>query len=101
MNKQSLTKLALGGIMTAGIMLTGCNSTDPAPTPAKPAILSAKTLADFKTACATIKDATIKVHDCKGQNTCKGFNYQEGKEVTSQDCTAKSSCVGTSCIEPM
>lgn len=100
MNKKSLTRLALGGIMAGGMLLTGCeNSTDPAPASmTTKSITAAKTLAEFTEACKAI-GGEPKSHDCRTQNTCAGHSFKDGV-VSVQSCTGKSTCVGANCKEP-
>lgn len=100
MDKQSLTRLALSGMMAGGMFLTACekSSTAPAAETPKTGITAAKTVGDFQTECTKI-GGTFAAHDCSGLNSCKGHSFQEGEGVASHDCKGHSSCKGGSCIE--
>jgi hypothetical protein len=99
MDKRSLTRLAISGIIMGGLALAGCeSSTSPKTEAVAPTLTSAKTALEFETACTAAK-GMYKAHDCEGMNTCKGHSFQEGKGIATHDCTGKSSCKGGSCVE--
>lgn len=98
MDKKSLSRLAIAGIMAGGFALTGCNETTGTKTETKTGIAGASTVAAFQSECAKL-NGMFKAHDCKGLNECKGHSFAEGKEVASHDCKGLSSCMGGSCIE--
>lgn len=98
MDKQSLTRLAIAGMMAGSFTFTACeNSTSSAPAPMT-GIVAAKTLADFQTECTKL-GGTFKTHECQSLNECKGHSYQEGKGVALHECKGHSACKGGSCIE--
>jgi hypothetical protein len=100
MDKQSLTRLALSGMMAGGLFLTACekSSTAPVAETTKTGITAAKTVGDFQAECTKIGGA-FSTHDCNGMNSCKGHSFQEGEGVASHDCAGHSSCKGGSCLE--
>jgi hypothetical protein len=99
MEKKTLSRLAIAGILAGGFALTGCDkSTSPKEETGATGIAAAKTLTEFQTECTTL-GGTYKAHDCSGMNECKGHSFQEGEGVASHDCAGHSSCMGGSCIE--
>jgi hypothetical protein len=99
MDKQSLTRLALSGIMAGGLLLTGCdNGTSPKAETNATGITAAKTLATFKNECEKLGGA-YSTHDCSAQNSCKGHSFQTDIGVATHDCKGQSSCQGGSCVE--
>jgi hypothetical protein len=96
MNKQTLTQLALSGMMAGGLILTGCNKSTTS-TPADPTILSAKTVEEFKAACAKLP-GTFSAN-CKGLGSCEGYSMDANKVVSRHDCNGKSSCSTGNCQE--
>ena len=100
MEKKSLSRLALAGIMAGGFALTACEKSATAPkTESKTGIAASTTLSAFQAECAKL-NGTFKTHDCSGMNECKGHSFAEGKEVASHECKGHSTCAGGSCIEP-
>ena len=98
MDTQSLTRMALAGMMAGAFALTGCEKgTESNKTPA--GITGAKTLAAFETECAKL-NGTFKTHDCQAMNTCKGHSFSETNTVAAHDCQGHSTCKGASCVEP-
>ncbi len=96
MNKQSLTQLALSGMMAGGLFLNACEKNTTAPK-ADPVILSAHTLADFKAECAKLP-GTFSTN-CKGLGTCAGYSMDANLVVAKHDCSGKSSCSTGNCKE--
>ncbi|MDQ3003060.1 MAG: hypothetical protein M3Y08_17580 [Fibrobacterota bacterium] len=98
MDKRSLTRLAIAGMMVGGFALTACEDSTSSKADAKTGISAATTLAAFQAECQKNSD-TFKSHDCKAMNECKGHSYQEGKGVAQHECKGQSACQGGSCIE--
>jgi hypothetical protein len=98
MEKQSLTRLAIAGILAGGFALSGCDDKMTAPKAAQTGIAGSTTLSAFQSECTKL-GGTFKAHDCNGMNECKGHSFAEGKDVASHDCKGMSSCAGGSCIE--
>lgn len=98
MDKRSLTRLAIAGMMAGGFALTACEDSTSSKTEDKTGIVAAKTLADFQAECTKL-GGTFKTHDCQSLNECKGHSYQEGKGVALHECKGQSACQGGSCIE--
>lgn len=99
MDKKSLSRLAIAGIMAGGFALAGCNEATGAKAEPKSGIAGASTLSAFQAECAKLSGA-YKAHDCSGLNDCKGHSFAEGKDVASHECKGQSSCAGGSCVEP-
>ena len=98
MDKQSLTRLALSGMMAGGLFLTACEKSSTAPVDTTAGITAAKTLGDFQTECTKLGVA-FTTHDCKTMNSCKGHSFKDGEGVASHDCKGQTSCKGGSCKE--
>lgn len=98
MDKHSLTRLALAGIMAGGLTLTACEDSASSKEGMTGGISSAKTLSAFQMECEKM-GGTFKTHDCNAMNDCKGHSYQEGKGVAEHECKGHSACQGGSCIE--
>lgn len=98
MDKRSLTRLAIAGMMAGSFALTACEDGTSSKTEPKTGIAAAKTLAEFQAECAKSGGA-FKAHDCQAMNECKGHSYQEGKGVAVNECKGHSACQGGSCVE--
>lgn len=98
MDKRSLTRLAIAGMMAGSFAITACEDGTSSKTEDKGGIAAAKTLAEFQAECAK-SGGTFKAHDCQAMNECKGHGYQEGKGVAVHECKGHSACQGGSCIE--
>ncbi len=99
MERKSLTRLALAGIMAGSFALTACEKDSTGPkTETKTGITAATTLSAFQAEC-TKAGGAFAAHGCSGLNDCKGHSYLEGKEVSAHDCKGQSTCAGGSCIE--
>ncbi len=101
MNKSTLSKLAMAGIISGSLCIGACASHDSmskSPASSSMGISSAKTMAAFNDAC-TQEGGMAAQHDCKGMNSCKGHSYQEGMAVVHHDCKGQSSCKGASCVD--
>lgn len=98
MEKRSLTRLAIAGMIAGSFALTACEDSTSSKTDAKTGIVAAKTLAEFQAECAKLGGA-FKTHDCQSMNECKGHSYQEGKGIAIHDCKGHSACQGGSCVE--
>lgn len=105
MKNDAFIRLALTGIMAGGIAMTGCNtkSKQAAKEPEQDKettadIQAAKTLEEFQSECAKM-GGTFNAHDCTAKNSCKGYNFEEGKGVSMHDCQGKSSCKGAGCVQ--
>lgn len=98
MDKRSLTRLAIAGMMAGGFALTACEESTSAKTADMTGIAAAKTLAAFQAECEKA-GGTFKSHDCQAMNECKGHSFQEGKGVATHECKGHSACQGGSCIE--
>lgn len=99
MEKKSLSRLAVAGILAGGFALAGCNEATGSKAPAKEGIEGSATLAAFQAECAKLGGA-FKAHDCSGMNECKGHSFADGRPVASHECKGHSSCAGGSCVEP-
>jgi hypothetical protein len=97
MNKQSLTQLALSGMMMGGLVLTGCEKSTTAPVKATSNITSAKTVDEFKAECAKLPGAFSA--NCKGLGTCAGYSMDANNVVTKHTCSGLSSCSTGNCKE--
>ncbi len=98
MEKRSLARLAMAGIVAGGFALTACNESTSSKTETPAGIAAAKTLGDFQAACEQA-GGMFKNHDCQSMNECKGHSYQEGKGIASHECKGHSACKGGSCVE--
>lgn len=98
MDKNSLTRLALSGMLAGGFALSACEKSATGSNTPATGIAAAKTLADFKAECEK-SGGSYKAHDCQGMSDCKGYSFQEGKGVTQHECKGHSACMGGSCQE--
>ncbi len=99
MDKRSLTRLALAGMVAGGFALSACDDGASSNNEGKATgIAAAKTLEQFQKECADA-GGMFKSHDCQAMNDCKGHSFQEGKGVATHDCKGHSACKGGSCVE--
>ncbi|MEO6096951.1 MAG: hypothetical protein ABIW76_15245 [Fibrobacteria bacterium] len=98
MDKLSLTRLAIAGMIAGGFALTACEDSTSSKAKDNTGIAAAKTLTEFQAECAKSGGA-FKAHDCQSMNECKGHSFQEGKGVALHECKGHSACQGGSCIE--
>jgi hypothetical protein len=103
MDKNSFTGLALSGILSGGLAITGCQKTTASEEKTLPAIgiMAAKVLTDFESECTQLS-GEFMTHGCNGHNTCKGYSYDGAltPPVYKHDGSGKSSCNGGSCKVP-